>query len=138
MQQRRECTCCIADSGSRFRTLARVQKLLMSARMMMKNLSLSFLVVLSLAACGSKKAATKGACVVDYDDLGDTGTACTVVPEPECKDDMMPAVTNLASSKKKAFTANKTCADIGYAKAGCRNVPIAWSFQPGTTCPGGE
>ena len=96
MQQRRECTCCIADSGSRFRTLARVQKLLMSARMMMKKLSLSFLLVLSLAACGSKNA-TKGACVVDYDDLGDKGTACTVVAEPECKDDMMPAVTNLAS-----------------------------------------
>jgi len=98
---------------------------------------LSLLLFVSLAACGGSKS-TKGSCVVEYDDLGDKGTACTVVAESECKDDMSPAVTNLASSKKKAFTANKTCADIGYAKTGCRQVPIAWSFQPGTRCPGGE
>lgn len=100
-------------------------------------MKIAFLLLASLAACGGSKPA-KGACVVEFDDLGDQGTACTVVAEPECKDDMSPAVTNLASSKKQAFTANKTCADIGYAKAGCRNVPIAWSFQQGTSCPGGE
>jgi hypothetical protein len=98
---------------------------------------LTLLLVTVLAACSSKPA-TKGACVVEYDDVGDTGTACTVVAEPECKDDMSPQVTNLATSKKKAFTANKTCADIGYKQTGCRNVPIAWTFQLGTQCPGGE
>jgi len=96
------------------------------------------LLVTFLAACGSKSSSPKGACVVNYDDLGDKGTACTVVSESECKDDMSPQVTNMASSKKNAFTAKKSCADVGYTKAGCRNVPIAWSFQPGTSCPGGE
>ena len=97
----------------------------------------SLLLVTLLTACSSKPA-PKGACVVNYDDVGDKGTACTVVAEPECKDDMSPQVTSLASSKKKAFTANKTCADVGYAQTGCRHVPIAWSFLPGTSCPGGE
>ncbi|HEY5926881.1 MAG TPA: hypothetical protein VIV11_34580 [Kofleriaceae bacterium] len=100
-------------------------------------LKFSILLVTVLAACSSKPA-PKGACVVEYDDVGDQGTACTVVAEPECKDNMNPQVTNLASSKKQAFTANKTCADIGYKQTGCRHVPIAWSFQPGTSCPGGE
>jgi hypothetical protein len=97
----------------------------------------SILLVTALAACGSKSS-PKGACVVDYDDVGDKGSACTVVAENECKDDMSPQVTSLSSSKKKAFTAGKTCADIGYKQTGCRHVPIAWSFQPGTSCPGGE
>ena len=92
---------------------------------------LSCVVLLALAACSSKP--TKGACVVDFDALGDKGTACTVVDETECVDDMSPSVVDLATSKKKAFTPNKTCADVGYAKAGCSNVPIAWSFQ--RTCP---
>jgi hypothetical protein len=51
---------------------------------------------------------------------------------------MTPNVTTLASMKKQAFTEKKTCAEIGYKQTGCRNVPIAWSFKPGTTCPGGE
>jgi len=98
-------------------------------------LKYSLLLVAALAGCS--KASSKGACVVDYDDVGDKGTACTVVPQAECKDDMSPSITDLASPKKKAFTANKTCADVGYTKTGCRKVPIAWSFQPATTCPGG-
>ena len=97
----------------------------------------TLLLVTVLTACSSKPA-PKGACVVDYDDIGDKGTACTVVAESECKDDMSPHVTSYASSKKNAFTANKTCADIGYKQTGCRQVPIAWSFQPGTNCPGGK
>ena len=110
--------------------------MLVPARMMMKKFSL--LLFVSLAACGGSKSTTKGACVVEYDDVGDKGMACTVDAESACKDDMSPAVTNVASSKKKAFTANKTCAEIGYTQTGCRQVPIAWSFKPGTACPGGE
>jgi hypothetical protein len=101
-------------------------------------MKLSILLVTVLSACGGSKSATSGACVVAYDDLGDKGTACTVVTESECKDDMTPNVTTLASMKKQAFTAKQTCAEIGYKQTGCRNVPIAWSFKPGTTCPGGE
>ena len=84
-------------------------------------------------ACGSKGGGAKGACEVTFDDVGNTGQACTVVAEAECKDDMSPAVTDLATTKKKSFTAGKTCADVGYKMAGCASVPIAWSFQ--RECP---
>jgi hypothetical protein len=106
--------------------------LLEPRRMMMNRFVLTAgLILASLSACKSKS--PKGACVVEYDSFGSKGLACTVVEETECKDDMPPSVMDLASSKRKDFTEGKTCADLGYAKAGCSQVPIAWSFK--RSCP---
>lgn len=81
----------------------------------------------ALPAC--KEEPKRGACEVTYDMIGTKGKACTVVPEPECKDDVNPPVMQLASSKKDAFTADKTCKDVGYETTGCADVPIAWAFK---------
>jgi hypothetical protein len=100
--------------------------------MMMNRFALTAgLILASLPACS--KTSPRGACVVEYDSLGSKGLACTVVSDAECKDDMPPSVMDLASSKRKDFTADKTCADVGYAKDGCSQVPIAWSFK--RNCP---
>jgi len=90
----------------------------------MKHLAALFLI---LAACGGKKS-PPGACVVEYDDMGTKGAACTVVTDAECKDDMQPAVTDMASAKRKSFAEGKSCADLGYKKS-CAKVPIAWSLN---------
>ena len=90
----------------------------------MKHLAALFLVV---AACGGGKSPA-GACVVDYDDVGTKGLACTVVTDAQCKDDVQPAVTDLATMKRKSFAEGKSCADLGY-KRSCSKVPIAWTFN---------
>ena len=95
---------------------------------------LAALLILAATACGGAKSAkSSGACEVAFDSLGSKGAACTVVSEAECKDDMSPAVMDLATSKTKTFTPGKRCADVGYAKVGCPGVPTAWSFQ--SACP---
>jgi hypothetical protein len=113
--------------------LRRARWLLEGRAMMMNRFALTAgLILASLSAC-SKSKSPKGACVVAYDSLGSKGLACTVVEDAECKDDMAPAVMDLASSTRKEFTEGKTCADVGYVKAGCSQVPIAWSFK--RSCP---
>lgn len=75
----------------------------------------------------------QGACEVDYDMAGHAGKACTVVREEECVDNVSPSINMLTTTKKKAFTENKTCADAGYATTACPDVPLAWAFEGG--CP---
>lgn len=75
----------------------------------------------------------RGACEVEFEGISGKGDACTVVREDQCKDPVSPPVVDLAISKMKKFTVNSTCQDIGYAKSGCPDVPIAWSFK--TQCP---
>jgi hypothetical protein len=74
----------------------------------------------------------RGACEVEYDNLGDKGVACTVVRENECKDPVSPAI-DLATTKVTKFTVDSTCQSVGYQKTGCSNIPIAWAFK--TKCP---
>lgn len=101
----------------------------------MSRLFSTLFVVALAAGCGGKKADPKGACVVDFDDLGASGTACTVDAESRCKAADLPPIRPgaMGEMKMKAFTAGKTCADVGYARGGCSDVAIAWSFQKG--CP---
>ena len=100
----------------------------------MSRMIYTSLVVLA-AACGGSKSESTGACVVEYDDLGDTGTACTVDKEARCKTAELPAMRpdGLGQLKMKSFAAGKRCADVGYQVAGCRDVAIAWSFA--RACP---
>ena len=97
----------------------------MLVRRAMKHLAALFL---GLAACSHK--APPGACVVEFDDVGSKGLACTVVTDAECKADVKPAVTDLATLTRKSFTEGKSCADLGY-KRSCSKVPIARTFD----CP---
>jgi hypothetical protein len=90
--------------------------------------------VVSLAACG-KKADPTGACVVDFDDLGGKGTACSVDKESRCKSgDLIPIRPGgMGEMKMKSFEAGKTCEAVGFKVAGCSDIAIAWSFEKG--CP---
>jgi hypothetical protein len=89
---------------------------------------------LVIATTGCSKKAPLGSCEVAFDDLGAKGDACTQVREDQCSDGMQPAISSLASTKKKNFTAGKLCQDLGYAKS-CPNVPIAWSLSAKSKCP---
>jgi hypothetical protein len=93
----------------------------------MKYLAAALLV---MTACGSKKAPA-GACIMEYDDVGAKGLACTVVTDAECKPDIQPSL-DIATLARHSFTEGKTCADLGY-KRSCNQVPIAWSFEK--SCP---
>jgi hypothetical protein len=102
----------------------------------MSRLVLSSLVLVTLTAgCNSKTADPKGACIVDYDDLGEKGSACTVDRESQCKAASLPPLRpgDLSTMKVKNFVEGKTCAEAGYATAGCDDIAIAWSFQ--RSCP---
>ena len=96
----------------------------------MSKLVLGSLIGLSLLGC-SKKPEPQGACVVDYDDLGLKGTACSVDTEAKCKSGdlitMRPG--GFAELKMKSFEPGKTCKDVGYARGGCADIAIAWSFS---------
>lgn len=96
----------------------------------MKALSKLILISLALAGCAKKEEA-RGACVFDYDDLGATGTSCTVDTEAHCKTGDEPPIHagGMGTLTLKEFTAGKTCADVGYKTAGCADVPIAWAFK---------
>jgi hypothetical protein len=87
------------------------------------------LVALSLLACSKPK---PGACEVTYDGVT-SGDACTMASETTCADGMDPPVGQLSTNKKKAFTAGKTCEEIGYVKSACSDIPLAWSFK--AKCP---
>lgn len=92
--------------------------------------------VIVLAACGSKQSEPQGACIVEFSELGDNGVACTVDTQSACKAaTALPQIRSggLAELKMKRFEAGKSCADVGFKVAGCRDVAIAWSFE--RTCP---
>ena len=110
-----------ARPRSDFAPLGEERTLLVRAAM--KHLAALFLV---LAACSHK--APPGACVVEFDDVGSKGLACTVVTDAECKADVKPAVTDMATLTRKSFAEGKSCADLGY-KRSCAKVPIAWTFD---------
>lgn len=101
---------------------------------MSKLVLISLVIAVAAAGCG-KHADPKGACIVDYDDLGAPGTACTVDTESRCQAGDEPPVHRggLGSLKMKTFAAGKTCDDVGFTTGGCPDVAIAWSF-PGA-CP---
>jgi hypothetical protein len=96
---------------------------------MMRMLVAGLAILVSASGCEKPR----GACEVEYDGISSKGDACTVVREDQCTDPVSPAVVELATSKVKKFTTGSTCQDIGYAKSGCPEVPIAWSFK--TQCP---
>jgi hypothetical protein len=96
----------------------------------MQLVLVSFMVVSVAAGCGKKEDA-KGACIVDFDDLGGKGTACTVDTESRCKTGDLPPVRpgGMGSVKMKSFEAGKTCGQVNYLDGGCADVAIAWTFN---------
>lgn len=99
----------------------------------LSKVGLLSLIVVAAAACSKED--VKGACIVDFDDLGGKGTACTVDSESKCKAADLPPVRpgGMGTLKMKSFVAGKTCKDEGFAAAGCSDIALAWSFQQG--CP---